>query len=117
MTTTLSGLATIRAFRAQKLFREQYYRYQNDHTATYFLCFTASRALGMKLTDHFLNYNNQFSNELIINLIQIFRCNNGLALHRLHIFCCIIFNDISRRFQTFLLFNLFVKQSIYNECF
>lgn len=47
MTTTLSGLATIRAFRAQSLFQRQYFRYQNDHTATYFMCFAANRALGI----------------------------------------------------------------------
>ncbi|XP_054158178.1 ATP-binding cassette sub-family C member 4-like, partial [Oppia nitens] len=43
MTTTLSGLITIRAYRAEQMFREQYYRYQNDHTSTYFMQFTASR--------------------------------------------------------------------------
>ncbi len=47
MTITLSGLATIRAFKAQNLFREQYYRYQDDHTSTYFMCISASRMLGM----------------------------------------------------------------------
>ncbi|CAG2163513.1 unnamed protein product [Oppiella nova] len=47
MTTTLNGLATIRAFKAQHMFMQQYYRYQNDHTSTYFMCFSASRALGL----------------------------------------------------------------------
>ncbi|CAG2163511.1 unnamed protein product, partial [Oppiella nova] len=49
MTTTLNGLATIRAFRAQDMFRAQYYRYQNDHTATYVMCYCASRALGVMM--------------------------------------------------------------------
>ena len=47
MTLTLNGLATIRAFEAQTLFINQYYRYQNDHTATYFLCIASSRLLGL----------------------------------------------------------------------
>ncbi|CAG2110822.1 unnamed protein product, partial [Medioppia subpectinata] len=40
MTTTLSGLSTIRAFKAQEVFRQQYYVYQNDHTSAYFMCVT-----------------------------------------------------------------------------
>ncbi|CAG2174557.1 unnamed protein product [Oppiella nova] len=47
MSTTLSGLATIRAFGTQNMFMNQYYRYQNDHTSTYFMCFNSSRALGI----------------------------------------------------------------------
>ncbi|KAJ6216249.1 hypothetical protein RDWZM_007406 [Blomia tropicalis] len=47
MTLTLNGLATIRAFEAQSLFIDQYYHYQNDHTATYFMCFASSRLLGL----------------------------------------------------------------------
>lgn len=49
MTTTLSGLATIRAFSGQELFTRQYYRYQNDHTAAYFLCISSSRILGITM--------------------------------------------------------------------
>ncbi|CAG2178209.1 unnamed protein product, partial [Oppiella nova] len=40
MSTTLSGLATIRAFGTQNMFMNQYYRYQNDHTSTYFIYLT-----------------------------------------------------------------------------
>ena len=49
MTTTLNGLSTIRAFKAQELFKEQYYRYQNDHSATWFLCLGGSRLLGITM--------------------------------------------------------------------
>ncbi|XP_054158174.1 ATP-binding cassette subfamily C member 4-like [Oppia nitens] len=49
MTTTLSGLTTIRAFRAEQMFREQYYRYQNDHTSAYFMCISASRCLSITM--------------------------------------------------------------------
>ncbi|XP_054158234.1 ATP-binding cassette sub-family C member 4-like, partial [Oppia nitens] len=49
MTTTLSGLTTIRAFRAEQMFREQYYRYQNDHTSADFMCISASRCLGVTM--------------------------------------------------------------------
>ncbi|XP_054158179.1 ATP-binding cassette sub-family C member 4-like, partial [Oppia nitens] len=47
MTTTLIGLTTIRAYRAEHLFREQYYRYQNDHSSTYFMQLAASRCLDL----------------------------------------------------------------------
>lgn len=47
MTVTLNGLATIRSFNVQQIFTNQYYRYQNDHTATYFVCYASSRFLGI----------------------------------------------------------------------
>ncbi|XP_054158177.1 ATP-binding cassette subfamily C member 4-like [Oppia nitens] len=49
MTTTLSGLTTIRAYRAEHLFREQYYRYHNDHSSTYFMQLAATRCLGITM--------------------------------------------------------------------
>lgn len=49
MSITLNGLATIRAFRAQKLFKDQYYRYQDDHSSTHFMCISASRCLGITM--------------------------------------------------------------------
>lgn len=49
MTMTLNGLATIRAFEAEDLFAKQYYKYQNDHTATFFICFASSRLLGVMM--------------------------------------------------------------------
>ncbi|CAG2119673.1 unnamed protein product [Medioppia subpectinata] len=49
MTTTLSGLPTIRAFKVQDLFVRQYYRHQNDHTSAYFMCISASRVLGVTM--------------------------------------------------------------------
>lgn len=49
MTVTLNGLATIRAFEVPDAFTQQYYRYQNTHTATYFVCFASSRLLGFTM--------------------------------------------------------------------
>ncbi|XP_054158180.1 ATP-binding cassette sub-family C member 4-like [Oppia nitens] len=49
MTTTLIGLTTIRAYRAEHLFREQYYRYQNDHSSTFFMQLAATRCLGITM--------------------------------------------------------------------
>ena len=49
MSVTLNGLATIRAFKAQEMFRNQYYRYQDDHTSTQFMCMASSRSLGVSL--------------------------------------------------------------------
>ena len=47
VSTTLNGLASVRAYGAQEAFERQYYIYQNDHTATWFLFVCASRTLGL----------------------------------------------------------------------
>ncbi|CAG2117151.1 unnamed protein product, partial [Medioppia subpectinata] len=47
VSTTLNGLASIRAYGAQQAFRNQYYTYQNDHSATWFVLLGASRTLGL----------------------------------------------------------------------
>ncbi|CAG2180102.1 unnamed protein product, partial [Oppiella nova] len=47
VSTTLNGLASIRAYGAQQAFRDQYYTYQNDHSATWFVFLGASRTLGL----------------------------------------------------------------------
>jgi ATP-binding cassette subfamily C (CFTR/MRP) protein 4 len=47
VSTTLNGLANVRAFGAQNLFESQYYRYQNDHSATWFLFVCSVRTLGL----------------------------------------------------------------------
>lgn len=49
MTITLNGLATVRAFEAEETFIKQYYTYQNEHTAVYFMCFASSRLLGITM--------------------------------------------------------------------
>ncbi|KPM06851.1 ABC transporter sub-family C-like protein 4 [Sarcoptes scabiei] len=49
MTATLSGLATIRSFEVPETFTDQYYRFQDDHTAIYVLCFASSRLLGLAM--------------------------------------------------------------------
>ncbi|XP_054155290.1 ATP-binding cassette subfamily C member 4-like [Oppia nitens] len=46
VSTTLTGLASVRAYGAQDVFEKQYYIYQNDHSATWFLFVAASRGLG-----------------------------------------------------------------------
>ncbi|CAG2107853.1 unnamed protein product [Medioppia subpectinata] len=42
VSTTLNGLASIRAYGAQQAFRNQFYTYQNDHSATWFVLLGAS---------------------------------------------------------------------------
>lgn len=43
----MNGLPTIRAFGSEKVFERQYYRYVNDHSGTWFLHLSSSRALGL----------------------------------------------------------------------
>ncbi|CAG2172916.1 unnamed protein product, partial [Oppiella nova] len=50
VSTTLNGLDSVRAYGAQEAFEHQYYIYQNDHTATWFLFACASRTLSL-ITD------------------------------------------------------------------
>ena len=47
VSTTINGLASIRAYGAQSAFEKQFYMYQNDHTATWFLFISSSRAMGL----------------------------------------------------------------------
>ena len=47
VSTTLNGLASVRAYGAQEAFERQYYVYQNDHTATWFLFVCTSRAMSL----------------------------------------------------------------------
>lgn len=47
VTTTMNGLATIRAFGSQRIFERQAYRYLNDHSGTWFLYMSSSRTLGL----------------------------------------------------------------------
>ncbi|CAG2179609.1 unnamed protein product, partial [Oppiella nova] len=47
VSTTINGLVSVRAYGAQEAFERQYYIYQNDHTATWFLFVCASRTLGL----------------------------------------------------------------------
>ncbi|CAG2164890.1 unnamed protein product, partial [Oppiella nova] len=51
VSTTLNGLASVRAYGAQKAFEKQFYVYQDDHSATWFLFVCSSRALGL-VTDY-----------------------------------------------------------------
>ncbi|CAG2107663.1 unnamed protein product, partial [Medioppia subpectinata] len=50
VSTTLNGLASVRAYGAQEVFERQFYVYQDDHSATWFLFVCSSRALGL-ITD------------------------------------------------------------------
>ncbi|CAG2107286.1 unnamed protein product, partial [Medioppia subpectinata] len=50
VSTTFNGLASVRAFGAQKVFERQFYVYQDDQSATWMLATTASRAFGL-ITD------------------------------------------------------------------
>ncbi|CAG2168420.1 unnamed protein product, partial [Oppiella nova] len=47
VSTTLSGLASVRAYGAQEMFEQQYYVYQDDHSATWILSITANRSFGL----------------------------------------------------------------------
>ena len=47
VSTTLSGLSTVRAFGVEDTFERQFFKYQNDHTSTYFLYICTSRGLGI----------------------------------------------------------------------
>ncbi|CAG2101388.1 unnamed protein product [Medioppia subpectinata] len=47
VSTTLNGLASIRAFGAQDVFERQFYIYQDDHSATWMLVTTASYAFAL----------------------------------------------------------------------
>ncbi|CAG2164137.1 unnamed protein product [Oppiella nova] len=49
VSTTLNGIASIRAYGAQQAFEKQLYVYLDDHSATWFLFMCASRSLGMVL--------------------------------------------------------------------
>lgn len=49
MTMTLNGLSTIRSFNVSDEFIQQYYRYQNYHTAVYFTCFASMKFPGICL--------------------------------------------------------------------
>jgi len=47
VSTTINGLASIRAYGAQAAFEKQFYAYQNDHSATWFIFVSSSRAMGL----------------------------------------------------------------------
>lgn len=47
VSTTLSGLTTVRAFGAEDNFEKQYFKYQNDHSSTYFLFLCTSTGFGI----------------------------------------------------------------------
>ena len=47
VSTTLSGLTTVRAFSAENTFEKQFFKYQNDHTSIFFLFLCTSRGLSI----------------------------------------------------------------------
>jgi len=47
VSTTLNGLASIRAYGAQSSFEHQFHAYLNDHSATWFLYVASSKAMGL----------------------------------------------------------------------
>ena len=49
VSNTINGLASIRAFGAQKTFEKQFYGYQNDHTSMWFLFIATSRTMGIAM--------------------------------------------------------------------
>ncbi|CAG2117983.1 unnamed protein product, partial [Medioppia subpectinata] len=49
VSTTISGLASVRAYGVQESFERQFYVYQNDHSATWFTFVGTSRGLGLAI--------------------------------------------------------------------
>ncbi|CAG2102234.1 unnamed protein product, partial [Medioppia subpectinata] len=49
VSATLRGLASIRAYGAQQAFQNQFYKYQDDHSATWFIYLAAARTLGITI--------------------------------------------------------------------
>ena len=49
MGISLSGLTTIRAYKAEKNFENQFYEIQDQHSATYYLSVAAGRWIGVVL--------------------------------------------------------------------
>ena len=47
MSTTLNGLASVRAYRAQSDFEKQFYSYQNQHNSTYFIYLASAQTLAL----------------------------------------------------------------------
>ena len=50
MSTTINGLASIRAYRAQAAFIDQFFDYQNDHMSTLMVYLYASKAMGAAMS-------------------------------------------------------------------
>ena len=49
LTSTLQGLATIRSFNVQNALIKQFYKFQDDNTACYFLFVASSRGIGVMI--------------------------------------------------------------------
>ena len=56
ITTTINGLVTIRALRAENHFLKDFHYFQDNHTTSYVMCFSAARAFGI----HYLNIKMNF---------------------------------------------------------
>ena len=76
VSTTLNGLASVRAFCAQNVFERQFYRYQNDHSATWFLFVCSSRTLGLVMDWICVGYIVTIATVLMI-------CHDGMSAHYL----------------------------------
>lgn len=49
MTTTMHGLITIRAFKAEEMLINEFDHYQDEHSSSWFLFISSSRAFGFWL--------------------------------------------------------------------
>lgn len=47
ISNTLTGLTTLRAFGVEKMFLDQFYKYQNIHSAAYFMSICTARGFGV----------------------------------------------------------------------
>ena len=74
VSTTLNGLSSIRAFGTQNEFEEQFYRYQDDHSATWFIFLCAARALGLLMDWLFICY-------IVIITVVIMTFNESKTYH------------------------------------
>ncbi|CAG2163331.1 unnamed protein product, partial [Oppiella nova] len=56
ITTTINGLVTIRALRAENHFLKDFHYFQDNHTTSYVMCISAARAFGFLLEIVYLFY-------------------------------------------------------------
>ncbi|KAI2473981.1 ATP binding cassette (ABC) transporter subfamily C member [Diabrotica virgifera virgifera] len=80
LTASLQGLTTIRAFRAQDILKEEFDRYQNLHSAAFFMYLAANRSFGFWLDFICVIYVGLVIVALVFVKSEQYGGNMGLAL-------------------------------------
>ncbi|XP_072399234.1 probable multidrug resistance-associated protein lethal(2)03659 [Diabrotica undecimpunctata] len=80
LTASLQGLTTIRAFKAQEILKEEFDRFQNQHSAAFFMYLGANRTFGFWLDFICVIYITLVILSLIFVESETFGGNMGLAL-------------------------------------